>query len=236
MRIEPTAKRIRVYVAGVPIADTTRARLVWEHDRYPAYYLPIADVRSDVLVPSDTTNDCAMKDGAQYFTVKVGGKERVDAARQYADAPDEELRDLIRFDWRAMDAWFEEDEEVFGHPRSPYTRVEVLPSSRHVRVELDGVVLAESHRARILFETNLPARWYIPNTDVRLDVLVPTDSSSMCPYKGTAEYWSARVGDRVEEDIAWSYRTPLPESKRIAGMISFYNHRVDIIVDGERNP
>src|SRR5262249_53494461 len=162
---------------------------VWEHEHYPAYYLPRADVRADVLVPSDTR-----KNDARYFTLKVGDDERVDAAWQYADAPDAELHDLIRFDWRSVDAWFEEDEEVFVHPRDPYIRVDILPASRRVRVELDGVVLADSHRAHILFETGLPPRWYIPKTDVRLDLLTPNDdSSSMCPYKGTAAYWSARI-------------------------------------------
>ena len=121
---------------------------------------------------------------------------------------------------------------MFVHPRDPYKRVDILPTSRHVRVELDGVVLADSHRAHILFETGLPPRWYIPKTDVRLDLLVPNDSSSMCPYKGTAEYWSACIDGRLEGDIAWSYRTPLPESERVAGMISFYNDRVALIIDG----
>ena len=140
----------------------------------------------------------------------------------------------MRFDWNAMDAWFEEDEQVYVHPRSPYTRVDILPSSRPVRVELDGVVLAESTHTHVLHETGLPPRWYIPKVDVRMDLLVPTDHSTRCPYKGEAEYWSVRVGERLEENLAWSYRTPLPESTRVAGMIAFYDERVDVVVDGER--
>ena len=135
-------------------------------------------------------------------------------------------------EWDAMDAWFEEDEEVYVHPRSPYSRIDILPSSRSVRVEVDDVVLAESTRAMVLHETGLPPRWYLPKFDVRMDLLSPTQTRTACPYKGFAEYWSARIGDRVVEDVAWSYRTPLPESERIAGLVCFYNERVDLFVDG----
>ena len=146
----------------------------------------------------------------------------------------DELPDHVHFAWRSFDAWFEEDEEVFVHPRDPYARIDILPSSRRVVVEIDDVVVADSTHARVLFETRLPPRWYIPKTDVRMDLLTPTATASLCPYKGQAEYWSARVGDRDAVDIAWSYPTPLPESERIAGLISFYNEKVDLTVDGER--
>ncbi len=131
-----------------------------------------------------------------------------------------------------MDAWFEEDEEVFTHPRDPYTRVDILPSSRHVRVEVDGVTVAETSKPTLLFETGLPVRYYLPKTHVRMDLLTPTERRTHCPYKGEAEYWSVRVGEAVHRDLAWSYRAPLPESQRIAGLISFYNERVDLHVDG----
>jgi len=232
VRVESGAKRVRAYVDGVAVADTTHPLYVWENPAYPAYYVPIADVRMDLLVPTSTTTHSDALGDARHFTVKANGGDRVDAAWQYVQSPVEEIRDHLRFDWRAMDAWFEEDEEVFVHPRSPYTRVDILPSSRVVRVEIDGVVLAESSHPCVLHETGLPVRWYIPKVDVRMDLLVRTDHSSQCPYKGTAEYWSARIGDRLEENVAWSYRTPLPESERIAGLIAFYNHRVDLIIDG----
>ena len=233
IRIEPTEKRIRAYVDGVLIADTTRALLVWEGPAYPAYYLPASDVRNDLLASSETVTHSPSRGDARHFTVKVGDDERVDAAWQYADSPIEEIREFLRFEWSALDAWFEEDEQVYVHTRNPYTRVDILPSSREIRVEIDGVVLAASTHAHALFETGLPTRWYLPKVDVRMDLLVHTDASSQCPYKGTAEYWSVRVGDQLFENIAWSYRTPLPESERIAGLISFYNERVDLFVDGE---
>jgi uncharacterized protein (DUF427 family) len=146
----------------------------------------------------------------------------------------DELPGYVYVAWNAADAWFEEDEEVFVHPRDPYTRVDILPSSRHVVVEVDGVVLADSTRAHALFESRLPPRWYIPPTDIRMEFLTPTDSTSVCPYKGQAVYWAARAGNRDVSDIAWSYPTPLPESDRIVGLIAFYNEKVDLIVDGDR--
>ncbi len=233
VKVEQSAKRVRAYVHGVPIVDTTHALLVWEVPYYPAYYVPVADVRMDLLVPTDTVTHSPSRGDARHFTVKVDDVERKDAAWQYTDSPFEELRDAIRFDWAAMDAWFEEDEEVIVHPRSPYTRVDILSTSRHVQVELDGVVLADSTHARVLFETGLPPHWYIPKVDVRMELLEPTDTTSRCPYKGTAEYWSARIGNRLEKDVAWSYPTALPESERIIGLVSFYNERVDIVIDGE---
>jgi uncharacterized protein (DUF427 family) len=135
-----------------------------------------------------------------------------------------------------MDAWFEEDEQVYTHPRSPYVRVDILPSSRQVRFEVDGVIVAESPRPRVLFETGLPPRFYLPRTDVRLGLLEPSDRVTHCPYKGRAEYWSVRVGDTLHQDLAWSYPTPLPESQRIAGLVTLYNERVDLYLDGVHQP
>jgi len=232
VRVEPGAKRIRVYVAGVAIVDTIHPLYVWENPSYPAYYIPAADVRTDLLEPSATVTHSPSRGDAVSFTVRVGDDQRVDAAWQYRESPIEELRDHIRFDWHAMDAWFEEDVEVFTHARSPYTRIDILPTSRVVRVEVNGVVLAESPRALVLHETGLAPRWYIPQVDVRMDLLVPTDHETHCPYKGRAEYWSARVGDTFEENVVWSYGTPLPESQGIAGHLAFYDERVSVFVDG----
>jgi uncharacterized protein (DUF427 family) len=233
VRVEPGLKRVRVFVAGHRVADTLHPVYVWENPAYPTYYIPRTDVDERCLVPSGTRSHSTSRGDANHFTVKVNGAERVDAALQYEQSPIEELRDLVRFDWGAMDAWFEEDEEVYTHARSPYARIDILPSSRPVRVEVDGVVLAESDHAHVLFETGLPPRWYLPKTDVRFDLLVATDTESHCPYKGKAEYWSARIGDRLERDLVWSYRTPLPESERVAGLVCFYNEKVDLFIDGE---
>lgn len=169
----------------------------------------------------------------QHFTVKAGAKEATDAAWQYVESPIEDLRDLVRFDWEAMDAWFEEDEEVFTHTRSPYTRVDILESSRHVQVVVKGVTVADSHHPKLLFETGLPTRYYVPQVDVRMDLLTPTETVTHCPYKGEARTWAVRAGDEVIPDLAWSYRAPFRESLPIAGLVAFYNEKVDLTVDGE---
>ena len=234
IRIEPGAKRIRAYLGGEVVVDTTRPMLVWEIPYYPAYYFPVADVRTDLLEADGGVAHSPSRGDGRTFAIRAGGKEAVGGALRYEDSPIEELRDLIRLEWDAMDAWFEEDEEVFTHPRDPYTRVDILPSSRHVRVEVDGVTVAESVSPRLLFETGLPPRYYLPKPHVRLDLLTPTDTVTHCPYKGQAGYWSVRAGDAVHEDLAWSYRAPLPESQKIAGLIAFYNEKVDLYVDGVR--
>jgi uncharacterized protein (DUF427 family) len=233
IRIETGAKRVRAYLGGTVVADTARPVLVWEGPTYPTYYFPLADVRADALEADGGIAHSPSRGDGRTFTVTAGGKQAPRAALRYEDSPMEELRDLVRLDWHAMDAWFEEDEEVFTHARDPYTRVDILPSSRLVRVEVEGVTVAESNSPRLLFETGLPPRFYLPKPHVRLDLLIPTATVSHCPYKGRAEYWSVRAGDAVLEDLAWSYPTPLPESQKIAGLIAFYNEKTDIHVDGE---
>lgn len=231
VRVEPTAKRVRAYLGGRPIADSTRALLVWEVPYYPTYYLPLDDVDRGVLTATGETRHSPSRGEARVHAVG----DRQDAALVYLDSPMAEIEGHVRLDWGAMDAWFEEDEEVFVHPRDPYTRVDVLASSRHVRVEIGGVTVADSRGPRILFETGLPPRYYLPKTDVRLDLLEHTGTVTHCPYKGQAEYWSAILPDAPADacrDIVWSYRAPVPESQKIAGLMSFYNEKVDIHVDG----
>ncbi|HEX3965477.1 MAG TPA: DUF427 domain-containing protein [Trebonia sp.] len=232
VRVEPGAKRVRGYLAGRLVADTTRPFLVWEVPYYPAYYLPLADVVAD-LVPTGKTEHSPSRGEAEVFDVQVEGATARAAASRYPGSPLEKLRDLVRLDWGAMDEWLEEDEPVYTHPRDPYTRVDILGSSRHVRVELDGVTVADCGRPRILFETGLPPRHYMPLSDIRMDLLRPSDTHTSCPYKGTAAYWSVDTGHGLHRDIVWIYRTPLPESQKIAGLACFYNEKVDLYLDGE---
>ncbi|TCO55225.1 DUF427 domain-containing protein [Actinocrispum wychmicini] len=231
VRLEQSAKRVRVYLGGVLVADTINPTLVWEVPYYPTYYIPCADIKVE-LTETGTTDHSPSRGDATLYTVKAGGKEAVGAARSYLTSPIEELRELVRFDSAAMDSWFEEDEEIYVHPRDPYTRVDVLASSRHIRVEIDGTTVAESTNARLLFETGLPTRYYLPKTAVRMDLLEPSDTQTHCPYKGSASYHSARIGDKLHEDIAWYYDTPLPESQKVTGLIAFYDEKVDTYVDG----
>ena len=215
------------------VADTRHPSLVWEGPRYPAYYLPLGDVTAE-LVPTGKTEHSPSRGDAELYDVRVDGAVAAGAARRFPDSPLTAIRDLVRFEWAAMDEWMEEDEPVYTHPRDPYHRVDILHSSRHVRVEVDGVTVADSVRPVILFETGLPPRYYLPLSDIRTDLLTPTDTQTHCPYKGTAGYWSVDTGHGTHADLVWAYRTPLPESQKIAGLACFYDEKVDVYLDGER--
>jgi uncharacterized protein (DUF427 family) len=214
-------------------------RLLYEPGYLPVYYFPKQDVRMEYLIPTDHREHCRLKGDVAYWTVKVGENFAENAAWTFShplpDAPN--LKDYISFDWDQMDAWFEEDEEVYVHARDPYKRVDALHSSRHVKVVVAGETVAESHRPLLLFETELPTRYYIPKVDVRMDLLVPSGSRTRCPYKGEAKYYSVKIGDNQVKDIAWYYPFPVPECPRIENLVCFYNERVDALyVDGELQP
>ena len=217
---------------GATVVDSRAARFVWEVPYYPAWYFPVADVRGELRANGATVRSPSRGEGTRYDLV-VDGEVLADAAWRHLDSPVEELRALVRLEWDALDSWFEEEVEVFVHPRSPEVRVDVLPTSRHVRVSVDGQVVADSTGARVLYETGLPPRYYLPKPDVRMDLLTPTATSTACPYKGWAQYWNVTVGGVTHDDLAWGYRTPLPESAAIAGLVCFYNEKVDIEIDGE---
>ncbi|MGH9125858.1 MAG: DUF427 domain-containing protein, partial [Acidimicrobiales bacterium] len=193
VKIEHSAKRVRVLLAGELVADTTSPLLVWEVPYFPAYYFPADDIRA-TLVAAGAGPHSPSRGDAQRFDVKVSAATAPGAALAYPDSPLEELRSAVRFEWDAMSEWLEEDEPIYTHPRDPYHRVDILNSSRHIEVRIDGVTVADSHQPRILFETSLPPRYYLPLTDVRLDLLRPTDTVTHCPYKGAATYWSVVVG------------------------------------------
>ena len=233
IRVERGQKRVRGVVAGEVIVDTDEPLLVWEKPYYPTYYFPAEGVRADVLTDTGESSRTPSRGTAKVFSIHTDAVEVENAVLGYDDSPITELNGTYRVEWGAMDHWFEEDEEVYVHPRSPYTRIDALASSRHVVVSIDGVEVANSTSPVILFETGLPPRYYLPKTDVRMDLLVPSNTSTECPYKGTAEYWSVEIGDTVHEDIVWGYPFPARESAPIAGLVCFYNEKVDITLDGE---
>jgi uncharacterized protein (DUF427 family) len=228
---EDSPRRIRARLGGETVVDSRHAKLLHEHGHLPVYYFPREEVRMDLLVPSDKRTRCPYKGEASYWSVHANGKIAEDAVWEYPepieDAPP--LAGYLAFYWHKMDEWFEEDEPAIVHARDPYHRVDVVPTSRHVRVSVGGEVLAESQRTLALFETGLPTRWYFPREDVRMDLLEPSDSRTGCAYKGFASYWS--VGD--EQDLVWSYAEPRREVEPIRDLLAFYGERVDIEVDGE---
>jgi uncharacterized protein (DUF427 family) len=232
---EDSPRRVRAVFGGETVADSRRVKLMHEKGLLPIYYFPEEDVRMDLLEATDHTTHCPFKGDASYWSVKVGDRVADNAVWGYPepleDAPP--LADYLAFYWRKMDHWYEEDEEVFVHPRDPYHRVDVLESSRHVKVSVGGEVVAETDRPRVLFETGLPPRYYIPPEDVREEALVPSDKQTQCPYKGVAAYYSVEAGGEQVEDLIWYYSEPIPEAAKIKGHLAFFNEKVDLKVDGE---
>ncbi len=236
---EPSPRRVRVEFNGETIADSAAAHLLFETRHLPVYYFPRADVRLDLLRPSEHHTYCPYKGTASYWSVAVGDRVGENAVWGYPEPFDEVagIQDYLAFYWDRVDHWYEEDDEIFVHPRDPYKRVDVVNSSRPVAVIVGGVTVAETRRARFLFETRLPTRYYIPPEDVRMDLLVASDKVTACPYKGRARYYSVKIGDRIFPDLVWSYPEPIAECPKIKGYLCFFNERVDEIrIDGVAVP
>jgi uncharacterized protein (DUF427 family) len=216
--VEPSPRRVRVRLGDAVVADSARAQLLVQYGpgRLPTYYLPIEDVRPGVLV--DETEDS--------WSVVAGGRRAAGGAWGNDEFP--VLKDHVTFSWETLD-WFEEDEQVFVHARDPHHRVDTVRASRRVEVFIGGERVAGSTRPLLLFETSLPTRYYLPFADVRMDLLTASETITHCPYKGRARYWS----HPAVADVAWSYPDPIPENPKIRDLLSFYNERVDIVVDGE---
>lgn len=237
--LEPCDRRIRAIVGATTVFDTTQARLLHETSVLPVYYVPLGDVHVGVLAASATRTHCPYKGDAVYHDLVAGDERRRDAAWRYpvptAGAPD--LSDLVAFHWDALDAWYEEDEQVLGHARDPYHRVDALPSSRTVEVQLAGTLMARTSTPIAVFETGLPVRFYLDRGDVRSELLVPSDRRTICTYKGEASYWTVVLPDGARaDDLVWSYATPRPEVAAIAGRLCFFAERCDVVVDGIVQP
>jgi uncharacterized protein (DUF427 family) len=236
LRHEPSERRVRAKHGADTIVDSTRALLLWEPRRVcPIYAVPAEDIKGE-LPPAPAANghaDGVLHPGIPFAVHTAEGEpvtvgDRVGAGFRLED---EELAGYVALDFDAFD-WYEEDERVFGHPRDPFHRVDVRPTSRPIRIEVDGDVVAETTGARLLFETQLPTRFYLPREDVRAE-LRPTETRSYCPYKGEASYWSLEAGGRMLENIGWTYAEPLPDAVAIKGLVAFWNEQVDVFVDGE---
>ncbi len=238
LRHEPIEKRVRATLGGAPIVDSTRAVLVWEPRRVvPSYAVPVEDIRAELSdVPAANGHaDGVLHPGIPFAVHTAAGEPLSIADRAGAGfrLADDDLAGYVVLDFAAFDDWLEEDELIAGHPRDPYHRVDVRQSARPVHIEVDGELVAETTRARLLFETQLPLRFYLPREDVRV-ALEPSARRSYCPYKGQSSYWSADVAGRRREDLGWTYEQPLPDVAAIAGLVAFWDEQVDVFLDGER--
>jgi uncharacterized protein (DUF427 family) len=236
-RVEPSPRWVRVKFGGETIADSKRVLLAYESGRLPVYYFPQEDVRMDLLVASEHQTTCSYKGTASYWSIQVGDRTSENAAWSYL-TPNPKAKDIegyISFYWSKTDTWFEEETEVFVHARDPYTRVDAIPSSRHVQAVVGGKIVAETHRPVVVFETGLATRYYIPMEDINQEVLVPSDRVTQCPYKGTATYYSVKIDDMLYQDVIWTYQNALPAVGEIAGYLCFYSEEIDALyIDGEK--
>ncbi|TFK36717.1 DUF427-domain-containing protein [Crucibulum laeve] len=223
--IEDSPKRIRVYIAGVCIVDTRHAKLVWEHAHYPNYFFPEVDLPNWYLSIPTASPDVASYD------LWIGLRGAPKTITRYLTGP---LAGLFTIKFSDMDAWFEEDEQIYVHPRDPYKRVDVLQSSRHIRIEANGIEIANTRAPRLLFETGLPVRTYIAKTDCRLDLLEPSELTTECPYKGKANYYHVQLESGRFENVVWWYPNTTAECSLIRGYVAFYDEKVDVWVDSEK--
>jgi uncharacterized protein (DUF427 family) len=229
--MHPFPRRVRAELGGETVADTTRGMLLHETGLLPQLYFPEADIRADLLELTEHSTHCPFKGDASYRSVRVGNRVAENAVWSYPQPMPAAswLVGYAAFYWDAMDAWWDEDEQVHGHLRDPYHRVDARASSRHVRVSADGEVLAESDRPLLLSETGLPNRFYLPRDDVRTELLTPSDTETVCPYKGTGSYLGSGG-----QNLAWVYERPLEDAVKIAGHICFDPSTVTVEVDGQR--
>lgn len=228
--VEPSARWVRVRLGGEVIAGSRSPLLLVQFGAHvmPTYFFHHAELAAGTLV------DPVERNGRRLWTVSAGGRTVPGGAWTYIEPPQHlaALAGRVTFNWRDFD-WFEEDEQVYVHARDPHKRVDIMPSSRHVQVIVDGQLVAESRRPTLLFETSLPARYYLPQEDIAMEYLRETAHTSACPYKGTARYWSVKIGDAVRPNLVWSYPEPLDEAAKIRGLLCFFNEKVDTCVDGE---
>jgi uncharacterized protein (DUF427 family) len=239
VHVSESPRQVRVFFGGETIADSKHVQLVRESNVLPTYYFPRQDVRADLLAATGRKTHCPYKGEASYWSIEVRGQRAENGAWMYTSPlPDAAaVTDHFAFEWNKMDKWMEENEEIFVHARDPYKRVDVLSSKRHVRVVIDGQTVADTHRPRIVFETNHPVRYYLPPEDVRMDFLIPSATRSRCPYKGQAWYWSVKIGPDVFADLVWRYMEAIPECPKIEGLVCFFHERgAEIYVDGEKIP
>jgi uncharacterized protein (DUF427 family) len=230
---EPFAPRLRAIVGDRVVLDSIRAHLLHETGIPPRVYVPLEDLDGAVLERTDTTTHCPFKGDASYWSLRLGSRVVEDAVWAYeSPLPDASwLGGFASLYWEKADAWLVEDERVFGRLKDPYHRVDVSETSRRARVTVGGVVVAETDRPKLLTETSVAPRIYVPSADVRPDALSRAEKRTICPYKGEATYWDVTVDGTRVADAAWSYEAPLPDALRIQGHVCFDGEGVETELD-----
>jgi len=240
-KLFPTSRRVRVLLNHSYIVDTTSAVHVWEHEGFPQYYIPHTALQNCTWTKREEVKTKSGKLGAAIIDIKIPGPKGVgekttDRAIQFFDDESAagKLAGLVRLEFSSMDKWLEEEAPIYVHPKDPFKRVDILPSNRSIEVKVDGHTIASSPNAMHLLETSLPTRYYLPFSSVDQSYIQPSDLITKCPYKGDAEYYDVVVDGQVHKNLIWYYRLPTQESAQVAGMVCFYNEKVDIWLDGEK--
>lgn len=248
-KYQTTPRRVRGLLNGKYAFDTINAYHVWEHPYYPQYgnslidktvpalndltrcrfYVPVSSFTSDAQLTKTSPVE-GTKEAVHFGKLSVGdtSTERV---LIFATAP---LKDLVKVEFKELDQWFEEEVPIYQHPKDPYKRIDILNSTRHIKVALEGVTLAESSTPLFLLETSLRTRYYLPPTSAKWEYLSKSDTETYCPYKGRANYYNVKVNGKEYKDLVWYYQYPTAESAPIVGHLCFYNEKVDVWVDGEK--
>ena len=233
---EDLPKRVRAELGGETVADSRRVKALFETGRMMVFYFPRDDVAMDNMEPTERKTHCPLKGEASYWTVRAGGCEADNAAWSYEQpvAAAQFLAGMIAFDYDAMDAWYQELDRVFAHPRDPYHRYDIHETDQHLTVWLEDTCIAQSGGALVLFETGLPPRFYLPPGAVRTELLTRSEKLTECPYKGEARHWHVEVDGKRVENAAWSYPRPFGEAGRIRDYLSFYPAKLRVEVDDQQ--
>ncbi len=232
--LEDVPKRIRGVLGGETILDTRRGKMLHETGEFIQWYIPLEDVRAELLEPSNKRASDPYKGDAMFYNARVGERIEPNASWSYERPPRASafLRGLAAFDFDRLDAWFEEDDQIFGHPRDSYRRFDCRHTSEHVEVRVAGETIADTRRAIKLFETSGPPRYYIPLDDVKPEALTPSETRTLCPYKGEAAYYNVRGGAQTVTDGAWTLPAPFGEAVVTLGHVSFWRE-TEVSADGE---
>lgn len=236
--LEDVQKRIRGVIAGETVVDTRRAKMLHETGQFIQWYVPRDDVRTDLLEAGDRQTNDPHKGETSWYTLRVGDRVEADAAWSHDQSPAamSHLAGLVAFDFDRLDAWFEEDDQIVGHPRDPYHRCDYRRTSEHIEVRVGGETIAETRRAVKLFETSIPPRYYIPFDDVKPECLAPSVTRGICLYKGRQAYSTVHASDTTVEDGAWAIYEPFGEAIAVVGHVSFWGEGTEVLADGQPTP